>query len=142
MLKMVVEWLEPANTEEESISFGFDYDLACHPETPHLIKMVMRFWLGQANDDEAPRCPYSLLTEMEGIFSFPEDIDEKQMAYLCRVNSMTILYGILRGEVANVTGSFPGGKYILPTVMIPEVVDSIEKRKTDERKKVLEEKAD
>lgn len=140
--KLLVEWMNPADREEESISFGFDYDLSCHSDNPHWIRIVMSFTLGQAANDEQPRCPYTIHAEVEGFFSFPEDIDEKKMAYLCRVNSMTILYGILRGEIANVTGSFPGGKYILPTVMMPEIVDSIEKRKADEREKVIEEKAD
>lgn len=138
--KLLIEWLNPPKSEKESISYGFDYDLICHSDDAHLIKIIMRFWLEQATSNEELHCPpYKLHAEIVGIFSFPEDIDDKKMAYLCRVNSMTILYGILRGEIANVTGSFPAGKYILPTVMMPDVVNEIEKRKDEERQKVLKE---
>jgi preprotein translocase subunit SecB len=130
---LAVEWLNPEESESESFSLGFDYDLSCHANDPHLVRMIMRFWLGRAANDDAPRCPYSIHVEIEGFFSFPADLEEGQMAYLCRVNSMTILYGILRGEIANVTGSFPGGKYILPTVMMQDVVNEIEERKEKER---------
>jgi len=139
---LAVEWMSPEDSKEESFSLGFDYDLSCHADNPHLIRMMMRVSLGKATDDDQARCPYTIRCEVEGFFSFPEGLDDKQMGFLCRVNSMTILYGILRGEIANVTGSFPGGKFILPTVMMQDVVTEVEERKDEERQKALAEKGD
>ena len=45
---------------------------------------------------------------------------------------MTILYGILRGEIANITGSFKGQKYIIPSIMVQDVVNDTEARKKAE----------
>jgi hypothetical protein len=50
------------------------------------------------------------------------------MQYLIRVNGGTILYGILRGEIAAFTGSFPGGKFNLPTVNMMEIVKDCEEK--------------
>lgn len=69
---------------------------------------------------------YKINTEILGFFDFPENFTELKMEYLIRVNGGTILYGILRGEIANYTGSFPGGKFVLPTVSMREIVRDYE----------------
>jgi preprotein translocase subunit SecB len=131
--KLMIEGLQEEDSEETSVFFGFDYDLSCRTDNQHIIKIVLKYSIGPNPDDPKPRCPYSIHAEMEGIFRFPEDMEDIQMAYLCRVNSLTILYGILRGEIANVTGSCKNGKFILPTVMMEDIVTGIEERKTKER---------
>lgn len=134
--QLQVDWLRPdPNRKEESVSFGFDYDLSWHNENPHRVRMIMRFVMGANKQEENSSCPYGIKAEVEGFFKFSEDIDDQKMAYLCRVNSLTILYGILRGEIANVTGSFRDGKFILPTVMMQDVVKDVEARKEANRKK-------
>ena len=133
--KLHVDWLDPdPDCENESVSFGFDYDLSCNSEDPYMIRMVMRYMQGPNKDETSTVCPYEIFTEIEGYFKFSEDIEDEKMSYLCRVNTLTILYGILRGEIANIPGSFQGGKFILPTVMMQDVVDEVEKRKDAELK--------
>ena len=53
-------------------------------------------------------------------------MDEEQMQALIRINGSAILYGILRGEIAVFTGSFPGGKFVLPAVYMQDVVKDVE----------------
>ncbi|MCK5841034.1 MAG: hypothetical protein KAH31_02615 [Candidatus Sabulitectum sp.] len=70
--------------------------------------------------------------EIFGIFSFPSETSLNDMEGIIRVNGCTILYGLLRGHLASVTGAFPSGPYVLPTVNMLEVVKRIEEsRKTD-----------
>jgi len=141
--KLHIEWLKSdPDSKMESASFGFDYDLSCNKENPYQIRILMRFSLGSADEKENAPCPYAIDAEMEGFFRFEEDLDDQHMAYLCRVNSLTILYGILRGEIANVTGSFRGGKFILPTCMMQDVVKEVEARKVAERQKASAETSD
>ncbi len=116
-------------TTEISLNCAFDYDLFCNDQDDHKIRMVLRIKVTPDMNEEAQTCPYEIKAEIEGFFTFSEELSDKQMGYLVRVNSATILYGILRGEVANVTGSFPSGKFLLPTVMMQEVVKEIEERK-------------
>jgi hypothetical protein len=55
------------------------------------------------------------------------------MNTLVRVNGVSILYGILRGIIANATGMFPNGKFLLPTVMPQDIVKKIEAEKAAAR---------
>lgn len=42
---------------------------------------------------------------------------------LAAVNGATVLYGALRGQIALMTGSFPGGSILLPAVYMGEIWD-------------------
>jgi len=64
--------------------------------------------------------------EIFGIFSFPEGTGLNEMESVIRVNGCTILYGLVRGHLASVTGAFQSGPYVLPTVNMLEVVKGIE----------------
>jgi hypothetical protein len=68
---------------------------------------------------------------MLGFFWFPPEVPDDRIPYLIRVNGCTILYGILRGVVASLTGMFPEGPLALPTIMMQEVVRDIEANRDD-----------
>lgn len=72
---------------------------------------------------------WSIDVEIVGIFSFPEGTASNDMEGIVRVNGCTILYGLLRGQLSSVTGAFPSGPYVLPTVNMLEVVRRIESSK-------------
>ncbi len=131
--KLHVEALNSSADNEFSAMYSFDYNVLCRKDEPRIKKLVMQYSLVPNQEDETPRCPYAIDVEIEGVFSFPDDTPAENIDYLCRVNGLTILYGILRGEIANVTGSFKNGKFILPTVMMQDVVQDIEKRKAEAR---------
>jgi len=69
---------------------------------------------------------WSIDMEIAGIFTFPTGTDSNAMEGIIRVNGCTILYGLLRGHLSSVTGVFPSGPYVLPTVDMLEVVKRIE----------------
>lgn len=115
--------------EHVTMSCSFDYDLACRDDDCRQVRMLLRVKVRPDADEEVQSCPYEINAEIEGFFTFSDELTDDQMGYLIRVNSATILYGILRGEVANVTGSFPSGKFLLPTVMMQDVVKEVEARK-------------
>jgi hypothetical protein len=135
--KLHVECLNSETDNQFSAMYSFDYNILCQPDNPRVKKMIAQYSLVPNPDDAKPRCPYAINVEIEGVFSFPEDMPEEKMGYLCRVNGLTILYGILRGELANVTGSFKGGKFILPTVMMQDVVKDVEARKAKSHEATL-----
>jgi len=114
---------------EISLHCAFDYDLFCNNQDDHKIRMILRVKVTPDMNEPDQTCPYEIKTEIEGFFTFSDELSNEQMGYLVRVNSATILYGILRGEIANITGSFPSGKFLLPTVMMQDVVKEIEERK-------------
>ncbi len=124
-----------AGGKQEAVSFGIDYSVFCNTENPRQIRMTLDFFLGPDDDSEVG-CRYRIVAQIDGFFTFPDDIEEDHFVYLSRVNCATILYGILRGEIANVTGSFPGGKCLLPTVMMQDMVRDIEERRAGEEEAV------
>ena len=131
MTRVNVAWHEPSVPGSIDIDYLFDYDVARHTSEKHRFRLALR--LAAKSKTPIP-VDYSLDCEIVGFFCFPEDSTEDTMQRLVRLNGCTILYGILRGQLANITGSFPRQKMILPTVMMEDVVNDIEKEKAQARK--------
>ena len=70
--------------------------------------------------------------EIEGIFSFPKDVDTKIIRQFVPFNCISILYGLARGIVANSTGNIKGGAYILP---VADFIKTIRDKKEEENRK-------
>jgi len=49
-------------------------------------------------------------------FRTPPDLEREKKAALVAFNGGAILYGLIRGQVSLVTGSFPSGSILLPTL--------------------------
>lgn len=131
MTRVNVAWHEPSQPGSVDIDFLFDYDVAKHATEKNRFRLAFRF--GVKSKTPVP-VAYSLDCEIVGFFRFPEDATDEAMQRLIRLNGCTILYGILRGQLANITGSFPRQKLILPTVMMEDVVNDIEREKAQARK--------
>lgn len=132
MTRVNVAWHEPSEPGSVEIDFLFDYDVARHATEKNRFRLAFR--VGVKSKTPSP-VDYSLDCEIVGFFSFPEGTADDVMQRLIRLNGCTILYGILRGQLANITGSFPRQKLILPTVMMEDVVNQIEREKAQARGK-------
>lgn len=130
MTRVNVAWHEPSQPGSVDIDYLFDYDVARHATEKHRFRLAFR--LGVKSKSPTP-VDYSLDCEIVGFFRFPEQSSDEAMQRLIRLNGCTILYGILRGQLANITGSFPRQKLILPTVMMEDVVNEIEREKAQAR---------
>lgn len=134
MTRVNVAWHEPTQPGSVDIDYLFDYDVARHTTEKQRFRLAFR--LASKSKTSTP-VDYSLDCEIVGFFEFPEDATEESMQSLIRLNGCTILYGILRGQLANITGSFPRRKMVLPTVMMEKVVNDIEQEKTRTRQASL-----
>lgn len=126
MTRVNLAWHDPKESTSVDIKHEFDYDVHRNTQQKNLFRLVFRFGLSSLTPVQVG---YVLDSEIVGYFSFPDGTSEENMQALIRYNGCTILYGILRGQIANITGSFPHAKLVLPTVMMEEVVNAIEKRK-------------
>lgn len=126
MTRVNVAWHEPLQPGSIDIDYLFDYDVGRHATEKNRFRLAFR--LGVKSKTPMP-VDYSLDCEIVGIFHFPESTKDETMQRLIRYNGCTILYGILRGQLASITGSFPHKKLILPTVMMEDVVNDIERKK-------------
>jgi molybdopterin-binding protein len=62
-----------------------------------------------------------------GFFSFPSGTEANEREKRIRINGLTVLYGALRGALANVCGVFPPDfRYVLPTVNMLDVIRTVE----------------
>ena len=130
MTRVNVAWHEPSQPGSVEIDYLFDYDVARHTTEKNRFRLAFR--LGVKSKTSTP-VDYSLDCEIVGFFHFPENTTDDAMQRLIRFNGCTILYGILRGQLANITGSFPRQKLLLPTVMMEDVVNNIEREKAQAR---------
>lgn len=127
--RLAVQWNDPSESGEIEINYSFDYSIGQHNTEKNRYRLAFR--VGAKSDTPEP-VGYHLDSEIVGFFRFPEATEQDRMDFLIRLNGCTILYGILRGQIANLTGVFPHRKLVLPTFMMKEVIDGIEKAKTDE----------
>jgi len=128
--RLSVEWHEPQSEETVETEFGFDYDVAKHSEDENRYRLTFRVQMN--NKGETP-VGYQLMSEIVGFIQFPEETDAEKREFYVRVNGCTLLYGVLRGQIAATTGSFPQLKLVLPTFMMQDVVEEIEKKKAEAR---------
>ena len=98
------------------------YEVGQNRDNKNLFRLIFEVNFKPKNVNQSG---YIIESEIIGYFAFPESFNEVDMQMVIRFNGCTILYGILRGEIANFTGSFPDGKFILPTVNMNEAVRSI-----------------
>ena len=126
--KMHVEWSNaiPEN-EKKSSNPWIDYDVLRNEKNPLLF--MMRLAVDALYMDKPEKCGYCIKTEILGFFSFSEDAKEEEIQYLSHLNGLQILYGILRGQIALVTGSFPMGIYTLPSIYMEDVIREAQERK-------------
>ena len=105
-------------------TYGIDYDVLRNNEAPTSFALKFRHRYYQEVVGE--KTGLELESEIVGFFDFGDSLDESMMQTLIRVNGCAILYGILRGQVASFTGSFPDGKCLLPTLSMQDVVKQVE----------------
>lgn len=125
--RLHVDWQAPENpvedVEKPEDDLFIDYKVLRNPEEQHSLAFEFRVKITPKSKDTAG---YRIESEIVGFFDFPETMEEKQIQYLIRVNGGTILYGILRGQIALFTGSFPNGKFTLPAILMQDVVKQVE----------------
>jgi len=129
--KLHVEYPFPDVRDGEQVEHRgelcFDYDV--YRQADDDTAMALDFRLSLASETPGTLVGYTIDVGIFGEFGLPDDISEEQRERIIRINGGMILYGILRGELAAFTGSFPGGKILLPTVYMPDVVKDVEQRK-------------
>ena len=133
LTKMIVVWHPPARPMQVTSEFSFGYEVERHKTDTN--KFRFSFTMRAKPKQQKSPAGYEIECNILGLFSFVEGTTEEEMQQLIRINGSTVLYGILRGQIATLTGSFPGGKFTLPTVMMHEIVQVVEAQKAKQAKK-------
>lgn len=128
--RLALDWREPKveTVEVESLKYEFDYDIGAHAEYPLRYRMALTMHIEEVGKPQI-EVGYIIKAKLVGFFRFPDGMEKAKRDTLVRVNGLNILYGTFRGTLAGITGAFPGGVFILPSINPQEVVAQIEKRK-------------
>jgi len=118
MRKLHVDFLPSSNKTKNRVNMKLNIDVRLNKITdkPRHFKLLLSIKI-----DPKPRIGYQIRADILGYFYVPAPIPLKNIEPLIKSNGTLILYGILRGELAVFTGSFPGGKLSLPTIPIPPI---------------------
>lgn len=130
LTKLQIDWRLPTVSQVEvcETRCRFDYVIGKHKTKENEFRMVLSV-SAEEIAKEQPNIGYLISAELAGIFSFPEPPGKILPAVAVRVGGLNLLYGALRGVVAGITGSFPGGVFLFPTVNPQKIVMEIEKDK-------------
>lgn len=116
MKKLHVDFFTSRKKIEPDVNMKLDVKVRLNkiPNKPRHFKLLL-----SVRVYPEPKTGYHIRADILGCFFVPEPISKEIMGSLVKGNGTLILYGILRGELAVFTGSFPGGKLTLPTIPIP-----------------------
>ena len=105
-----------------------DYDILSNKDVSDHYLMILRV-SGTTPFMEEQGVPLSF--EVTGVAEFktPSPLTQKQKYALVAVNGGAILYGLIRGQLSLVSGSFPSGAILLPTIDWQEAAKKIERQK-------------
>jgi preprotein translocase subunit SecB len=124
--RLSVLWHEPQESVSVEVHHSFDYEIGRHKTDVNCYRLEFRF-------NVAPGTPepvgYVIDTEIVGFFRIAGNTSPEKADYLALLNGCTILYGILRGQIAALTGCFPQEKFVLPSVMMEDVIRDVEQQK-------------
>jgi len=115
-----------------TVPFDINFDIKRNKDNPlaFLIPMSIQF---NANGGISPSIEYHINLAITGYFSFLEGTSEEAVNKMIAPNGLSILYGVARGVVAQVTGNCKYGKYILPTLNFMEIIENKFKKLNSEK---------
>lgn len=109
---------EISSTEDISV----DFDIFQNEENRLLYKVTMVIEIGRSRNNS----PYYIFLKLSGIFSYEKNTNKEYIDKTINLNAPSMLYGIARGVISQITASSLYGKFILPSVNFIEIL----KRKT------------
>lgn len=83
----------------------------------------------------AQNVPYNIHLIIVGFFHFDNTIDQETIDRMLVNNGTSIVYGLARGIVAQVSANGPNGKFILPIMNLIPAIEQAKKDKTKDSKK-------
>lgn len=126
-----IDWTPPAvgkAAPPQSTQMRFDYSLGTHVADALRHRMTFKAEFQEMAEDDLPQ-GYRIQAEIAGFFQIDPDLSEEKRQAQVRINGVSQLYSTLRGLLAAATGCFPGGKFVLPSIMPQDVVRQIEEKR-------------
>lgn len=125
--KINCEWKEDFQKYSKNNTLSIDYDILKNTDNENLFRLD----LFVKNTPEQKSNGTYIDTKIVGYFEFDKDSSENDKEVSIRYSGFPLLYSTLRGHICSATSSFPCGSFLLPTIMVKEVVSAIEEKKQE-----------
>jgi len=119
------------DTKLATPTIGIDFDVKDHNKDKNKFLLDMVIDLNEGQELEKFET-YQIHLHILGWFHFVVSVEENVKANMLAANASSMLYGVARTIVANVTGTLGTERYILPTVNLLAVI----KAKTESRQEL------
>jgi preprotein translocase subunit SecB len=128
--RLHIDWRQPTASavDIDRLNLTCDYNVAYNAQDNSMFKMELSVRLSQVGKQQAD-VGYIIEADLVGLFSFPTEVDAEDRQMLVRVNGINLLYGTLRGILANMSGVFPSERLVLPAINPMDIVQQVETRK-------------
>jgi preprotein translocase subunit SecB len=109
------------DVQEGQLSFNFD--IKQQTEKPlFMICMQVGTLPKEGSTQEDPGYPYTFSVKISGYFSFAPEADKETMNRMIGPNGLSMLYGVARGLVAQITANGRHGKFVMPSMNFIEII--------------------
>lgn len=119
------------NTKLATPTIGIDFDVKDHAKDKNRFLLDMVIDLNEGQELEKFET-HQIHLHILGWFHFTAELDANTRAKMLATNASSMLYGVARTIVANLTGSLGAERYILPTLNLLAVI----KAKMDSRQEL------
>ena len=111
--------------EKEPLSglIGVDFEVKAHAKDKNSYLMIMQVDLNKGRAFKK-NGGYQVQMQLVGWFKFTDGLDEEVKAKMLCTNASSILFGVARTIVAQLTGTLGKRKFILPAVNLLELAKS------------------
>lgn len=109
--------------ETSSGSIAVDFEIKAHAKDKNSYLMIMQVDLNKGRAFKK-NGGYQIQMQIMGWFKFTADLDEETKAKMLCTNASSILFGVARTIVAQLTGTLGKRKFILPAVNLLDLARS------------------
>ena len=100
-----------------------------HNKDPQRYMLRLDVKVQPQHDQADTFMAYSILVKGRGFFVFKQPPTKEEADKMLQLNGAAILYGLLRGQVAQITAQGPHGQLLLPTLNFLEIQKAVNARK-------------
>lgn len=101
-------------------TIGVDFDVRENTQDKNRFLLEMKVDLNEGQAFKTFQS-HQIHLHLFGWFRFTADFDDPTKARMLATNASSILYGVARSIVANLTGSLGAERYILPSINLMEI---------------------
>ncbi|MFA5107878.1 MAG: protein-export chaperone SecB [Patescibacteria group bacterium] len=98
--------------------------IAPHKEDPTRYLLSLELFVRPKKDHEKAFFPYNIAIKGRAFFVFKDNCPKDQAKHVLSLNGASILHGLLRAQVAQITAQSVHGQFLLPTMNFVEMAQS------------------